>query len=76
VLVSGERRESLGEEKLLKSNGFEENKSPAYIVRLTGVDEILIGDTGVVDVMYGGSQYHCQFFEVREHVLSTTNANL
>ena len=39
----------------------------------TCVDEVLISDTGVVDVMDGARQDDAQLFEVREHVLSNDN---
>jgi len=36
----------------------------------TCVDEELIGQTGMIDVVYGAREYRRQNFEIAEHVLA------
>jgi len=35
----------------------------------TCIDKELIGETGMIDVVYGAREYRCQNFEIAEHVL-------
>ena len=41
----------------------------------TCVDEELVGEAGVVDVVYGACEDRCQNFEVAEHVLTAAPAD-
>jgi len=39
---------------------------------LTGVDEVLVGDAGVVDIVYSTRYDHAEHLEISERVLTNT----